>query len=86
MHPEIKEFWENQGYEIKTSDRIHANIDQIDSNIWTNELFYAWTDNTHYFLIADIGANSKYYFFEWNKYSEEEMLKLIKNKTNASGN
>ena len=81
IHSDIRKFWEDQGYQIKTSDEIYFNVDGGEC---TNELFYAWTDETHYFLIANISSNKKDYFFDWGRFSEEEMLKLIKENIKVS--
>jgi hypothetical protein len=80
IHSDIRKFWEDQGYGVKTSDMIHFDVDGGNPDDWSNQLFYAWTDETHYFLIADINSKKSYYFFEWSRYSEEEMLKLIKSR------
>lgn len=61
MNPEIKKFWEDQGYEIKTS----------------NHLVLAWKADDNYMVVANSETNI-YYYTDWKCYSEQEMLKAIK--------
>lgn len=45
MNPEIKKFWEDQGYEIKTS----------------NHLILAWKADDNYMVVANSETNIYYY-------------------------
>ena len=76
IHPNIKKFWEDKGFEVKPSSMVHSNI-ECDDSVFTNELFYAWKADDNYLLIADISTYKNRYYFEWSCYSEEEMLKIV---------
>lgn len=78
MHPEIKKFWEDSGFEVKPFllQGEEAGLDHLMSN----KLWYAHK-GTESKLVADISENKQYYKFGDKHFlSEEEMLKLIKLK------
>lgn len=80
MHPDVKKFWETQGFVIKTADEIYVTDLEWDADQSTNQLYYAWQDETHYQLIANISRSKSDYYFNWGKYSEAEMLKIVEEK------
>lgn len=62
IHPAIKEFYENQGYAVVSYDNFAFIIDKRGYQSITYSTL--WHD--------------KPYYFQGDKYSEKEMLKIIK--------
>jgi hypothetical protein len=68
IHPEIKKFWENQGFEVREP--------------WfsRSQYIYGYKNSFISKLIARTDLNDSYEYLFKNWKSEEEMLRLIKLK------
>lgn len=73
MHPDIKKFWDNQNRTNRQKG-------------WSSSIFYTWylrINNDPFAKIIShewIDGSHIEYFFEGERYSEREMLKIIKMK------
>jgi prepilin-type processing-associated H-X9-DG protein len=80
MHPDIQKFWEDAGYKIDSIlfDETHLIMGGVDALIyWTVHRLIGDIGNV---VAATLGNGVNVYWMDGHKYTENEMLKLIKLK------
>jgi hypothetical protein len=76
LHPDIRKFWEDQGCTLHQHIFFEPSLDS-DAKIW----WMIEKDHTLTALIAITLRNgTNLYYFDGNKYTEEEALRIIKLK------
>ena len=79
LHPEIKKFWMEK-YNQKISHNEHFGKGGIEWYVFSYKSILA-TINRHIIAFSDVAKDwETTYYFDGAKYSEEEMLKVIKMK------
>lgn len=80
MHPEIKKFWEDSGYEITSIN--YSSFPELEGRLFYHaKKINKWQLVARYFIV-----NNKFEIFYYlkggsdKKYSEKEMFRLIKLK------
>jgi hypothetical protein len=78
IHQEIKKFWEDLGYNVDCDVLVGPGSAELDGYIyWTAEI----PNETMREMIAiTLGNGTNIYYFDGNKYAEQEALRIIKLK------